>query len=87
MIRYNYFHDITGFEGRGCMGVYLDDLFCGTEIFGNVFYKVTPAAMIGGGRDSTIANNMFVDCVPAMHVDARGLGWAASGFDGCSNKA
>jgi Right handed beta helix region len=82
VIRYNYFHHINGFEGRGCVGVYLDDQFCGTEVFGNVFYKVTRAAMIGGGRDCTIANNVFVDCVPATHVDARGLGWAASGFDG-----
>ena len=82
VIRHNYFHHIQGFEGRGCVGVYLDDQFCGTEIVGNLFYKVTRAAMIGGGRDCTIANNVFIDCVPATHVDARGLGWAASGRDG-----
>ena len=82
VIRHNYFHHINGFEGRGCVGVYLDDQFCGTEVYGNVFYKVTRAAMIGGGRDCIIANNLFIDCVPATHVDARGLGWAASGFDG-----
>ncbi len=82
MIRHNYFHDISGFEGRGCVGVYLDDQFCGTTIFGNVFYNVTRAAMIGGGRDCTIENNVFVDCVPATHVDSRGLGWAKGGFDG-----
>jgi hypothetical protein len=82
VIRHNYFHHINGFEGRGCVGVYLDDQFCGTEITGNLFYRVTRAAMIGGGRDCTIANNVFVDCVPATHVDARGLGWAASGRAG-----
>ena len=86
VIRHNYFHHINGFEGRGCVGVYLDDQFCGTEIFGNLFYKVTRAAIIGGGRDCTIANNIFVDCVPATHVDARGLGWAASGFDGAEER-
>ena len=80
-IRHNYLHDIQGFENRGCVGVYLDDQFSGTEIFGNVFCKVTRAAMIGGGRDCVIENNIFVDCVPATHVDARGLGWAADGFD------
>jgi hypothetical protein len=85
VIRHNYFHHITGFEGRGCVGVYLDDQFCGTEITGNLFYKVTRAAMIGGGRDCTIANNVFVDCTPATHVDARGLGWAASGRAGLEN--
>ncbi len=82
MIRYNYLHDISGFEGRGCVGVYLDDQFSGTQIYGNLFNKVTRAAMIGGGRDCTIENNVFVDCVPATHVDARGLGWAADGVVG-----
>jgi hypothetical protein len=81
VIRHNYLHDISGFEGRGCVGVYLDDQFGGTQVYGNLFYKVTRAAMIGGGRNCTIENNIFVDCVPATHVDARGLGWAASGFD------
>ncbi len=82
IIRHNYFHHINGFEGRGCVGVYLDDQFCGTLVYGNVFCKVTRAAMIGGGRDCVIENNVFVDCVPATHVDARGLGWAARGGDG-----
>lgn len=76
VIRHNYLHDITGFEGRGCVGVYLDDMYCGTEIVGNVFHRVTSAAFIGGGRDCRIENNMFVDCRPAIHVDARAMGWA-----------
>jgi hypothetical protein len=77
IIRYNYFHDISGFEGKGCVGVYLDDLFCGTTVYGNVFNRVTRAAMIGGGRDNKIINNIFIDCVPSLHIDARGLGWYA----------
>ena len=76
MIRHNYFHHINGFEGRGCVGVYLDDMFCGTTISGNLFYKVTRAAFIGGGRDCRIENNIFVDCNPALHIDARAMGWA-----------
>jgi hypothetical protein len=75
-IRHNFLHHVTGFEGRGCVGVYLDDMFCGTEIYGNVFYQVTRAAFIGGGRDCTVENNIFVDCRPALHVDARAMGWA-----------
>jgi len=27
--------------------------------------------MIGGGRDNLIENNIFVDCIPAIHIDAR----------------
>ncbi len=76
VIRFNHLHDITGFEGRGCVGVYLDDMFCGTEISGNLFRKVTSAAFIGGGRDCLVSNNIFLDCNPALHVDARALGWA-----------
>ncbi|MBC7289027.1 MAG: right-handed parallel beta-helix repeat-containing protein, partial [Armatimonadetes bacterium] len=82
VIRYNYFRDITGFENRGCVGVYLDDMFCGTTIFGNVFYNVTRAAFIGGGRDNIVENNIFVDCNPAVHLDARAMGWARDAVDG-----
>lgn len=77
IVRYNYLHDISGFESKGCVGVYLDDLFCGTEIYGNIFNRVTRAVMIGGGRDNSVTNNIFVDCIPSLHVDARGLGWYA----------
>ncbi len=80
-IRHNYLHDISGFEGRGCMGVYLDDMFCETDIVGNLFYRVTRAAMIGGGRDCTVVNNLFVDCDPALHIDARAMGWAGYHVD------
>ena len=38
--------------------------------------------MIGGGRDNTIENNIFVECKPSVHVDARGLGWASYYFNG-----
>jgi len=76
VIRNNYLHHINGFQGRGCVGVYLDDMFCGTEISGNLFYRVTRAAFIGGGRDCVVKNNLFVDCNPSLHIDARALGWA-----------
>ena len=75
-IRHNYLWEITGFKDKGCVGVYLDDMFSSADIVGNVFYKVTRAAFIGGGRDCSIVNNIFVDCTPALHVDARALGWA-----------
>lgn len=81
VIRHNYLHDITGFEGRGCVGVYLDDMFCGTKIYGNLFCRVTRAAFIGGGRDCRVENNVFVDCRPALHIDARAMGWAGYHVD------
>ena len=54
----------------------LDDAASGTTIFGNVFYNASRAAFIGGGRDNVVENNIFVECDPAVHIDARGLNWA-----------
>ena len=42
-IRYNYLHNIHGFEGKGCHGVYLDDCFSSADISSNVFYDVANA--------------------------------------------
>lgn len=85
IIRYNYFHDLLGPGLEGVMAVYLDDWSSGTTIFGNVFYRAGRAAFIGGGRDNTVENNIFVECAPSVHVDARGLGWAKYYFDGTTN--
>lgn len=75
-IRRNYLHDLSGFQGKGCNGVMLDDMFSGTVISENVFHRVTQAVLIGGGRDNTVDNNIFVDCETSLTIDARGLGWA-----------
>jgi len=74
-IRHNYFHEISGPGLHGAMAVYLDDAASGTTVVGNVFYRASRAAFIGGGRDNVIENNVFVECRPSVHVDARGLGW------------
>jgi len=71
-IRYNFIHD-TGGVGMGSMGIYMDDCVSGTEIFGNIFYKVQRAAFLGGGRDHQVINNIFVDCNYAVELDGRGL--------------
>jgi hypothetical protein len=80
MIRHNFLHDISGFEGKGCVGIYLDDAFSSADVIGNVFKDVTRAMMIGGGRDNKVINNIFIDCVPSLHIDARGLGWMENSF-------
>lgn len=82
IIRYNYFHDLLGPGLHGVMAVYLDDWASGFTVFGNVFFRSGRSAMIGGGRDNTIENNIFVECKPSVHVDARGLGWASYYFNG-----
>ena len=75
-IRYNYLHNIHGFEDKGCHGVYLDDCFSSADISGNIFFDVATAILIGGGRDNLMTNNLFLNCRRAFSIDARGLGWA-----------
>lgn len=82
VIRHNYFHDLVGPGLHGVMAVYLDDWASGFTVEGNVFVRAGRAAFIGGGRDNTVENNIFVECTPSVHVDARGLGWAGYYFDG-----
>jgi hypothetical protein len=81
VIRYNYWHDLKGPGLHGVMGVYLDDWASGFTVYGNLFYRSGRSAMIGGGRDNTIENNIFLECTPSVHVDARGLGWASYYFE------
>ncbi len=86
IVRYNYFHHLGKHGGGvGVMAIYLDDWASGTKVVGNVCYKAGRAVLIGGGRDNTVENNVFVDCTPSVHVDSRGLGWAKSYFDGSDN--
>ncbi len=79
VVRHNYIHDLASMEGVGTMGVYLDDCDSGDEVIGNVFYKAGRAAFIGGGRDNRVANNLFIECRHAVHLDARGLRRAKPG--------
>ena len=86
VVKQNYLHDISGFRGRGCVGVYLDDMLSSVDIVENLFVNVTRAAMIGGGRDNNVVNNIFVDCNPNLHVDARALGWCGDHAEGWLNE-
>ncbi len=80
VVRFNYFHHIG--RHMDVNAVYLDDCLCGTTIYGNIFYKGGRGVMIGGGRDNIVENNIFIGNLPAVHVDARGKGWASFWFNG-----
>ena len=73
IVRGNYFHHISGSGMYGASAVYLDDCASGTTVIGNLFYKAGMAVEIGGGRDNTVENNVFVECSPAVHADSRAL--------------
>jgi len=72
IIRHNYFHDLNMGDVQA---IYLDDLASGTTVYGNVVHKAGRGALIGGGRDNTFKNNIFIDCNKAISLDARGAGW------------
>ncbi|MGV8134134.1 MAG: right-handed parallel beta-helix repeat-containing protein [Mangrovibacterium sp.] len=76
IIRYNYFHNLYGPGQCGVNAVYLDDAASGTSVYGNVFYKTGKAVFVGGGHDNIAENNVFIDCDPSIHLDARGMNWA-----------
>jgi len=76
-VRFNYLHHLFGFAGEGCSGIYLDDMFSGTEIHGNVLWRVSLGFLLGGGRDIVSTNNVFIDCPKAISLDTRAIGWAA----------
>jgi len=85
IIRHNYLHELHGPGLCGVMGVYLDDFSSGITIFGNIFYKAGHSVMLGGGRDHTIENNIFVDCDPSVFIDGRGMFRNVEYFDGRYN--
>ena len=72
VVRYNYFHDLTA-TMQDVMAVYLDDMACGTTVFGNIMCRVNHAVLVGGGRDNIVENNIFVDCPCAISMDNRGF--------------
>ncbi len=79
VVRYNYMHEL----GHGdVQAIYLDDWTSGVVVFGNVCHGARRGVLVGGGRDNTIENNIFVQCVHGVHIDQRGIGWAKYYFDG-----
>jgi hypothetical protein len=72
VIRHNFIHH-TGGVGMGSMGIYMDDCVSGTQIYGNVLWRLHRAVFLGGGRDFKVENNIFIDCDPAVELDGRGL--------------
>jgi hypothetical protein len=85
VIRYNLFRNLSGFANGeahlAAKGIYLDDGFSGTSIYGNIFDHVAQGVMVNGGRANSITANLFVDCGTMVRAtDLSGPfdgGWAA----------
>ncbi|MCE9591909.1 MAG: right-handed parallel beta-helix repeat-containing protein [Planctomycetes bacterium] len=73
LVRHNFFHHV-GDSGRnewGSSGVYMDDGAGGTRVEGNVFQFVNKGVLAGGGINTVVDNNVFIDCSPAVWFDER----------------
>lgn len=83
VLRHNFLHDLQGRAHQGqtepfeVKGIYLDDFASGLTVQGNLFLRVEQPVFLGGGRDNLVSGNVFVASQPAVHIDARGLEWAA----------
>lgn len=72
VIRRNFIHHMGG-VGMGSIAIYMDDCVSGTHISENILWKCQYGILLGGGRDFRVENNIFVECRPAIHADARGI--------------
>lgn len=90
IVRNNYIHDIESDakSSWGVYGIYLDDLYCGTTIEGNVFSNISGIGVfINGGRDNIVRNNIFANLRGSLRLSSIGLasnvgvpGLAAHGY-------
>ena len=78
IITCNIFHDLPGTDSRYQNAVYLDDMASGITVTSNIFYNCHWGMLVGGGRDISITNNIFIGGNMAIHFDARGIGWMAA---------
>jgi hypothetical protein len=72
----NFLHDIRPRSGFEVKGIYLDDMASGMTIRENLFLRVQQPVFLGGGRDTSVTGNVFVDSSPAFFLDGRGEVWA-----------
>lgn len=77
VIRYNYFHELS--PRHRVTATYHDDGACGSEVYGNIYYKAgSLPVLIGGGMDHHYHNNIFIGSPVAIHIDNRLQNWAQS---------
>lgn len=77
VIRYNYFHELS--PRHRVTATYHDDGACGSEVYGNIYFKAgSLPVLIGGGMDHKYYNNIFIDSPTAIHLDNRLQNWASN---------
>ncbi len=77
--RYNAIHDCmtsSAQTSHSIIGIYLDDMYSGTSIYGNIFYNISGnGVFVNGGRDNTIKHNIFANCTHSLTLSPAGISW------------
>lgn len=77
VIRYNYLHKLRNNVAHDQVGIYIDDMGSGTDIYGNLLVDVYRPILIGGGRNNNVHKNVILQGKLSIWIDDRALGWAA----------
>lgn len=80
VFRYNAIHDLNTSSSQtsthSIIGIYLDDMYSGTSIYGNLLYNIDGnGVFINGGRDNTVKHNIFANCTHSLTLSPAGLSW------------
>ena len=77
VVRNNFIHDCKGL-GNQTVGIYVDNLGSGEEIYNNVIANIDQGTLFNGGIKNTYRNNLIINCKNAYDYSAWG---AQSGAD------
>jgi alpha-L-fucosidase 2 len=83
-LRHNFFHHIGRTpRTHRTWCIYYDDMACGNQAIGNVFYEAGKSAafLIGGGKYNVTRNNIFINSGLGIQMGNRGQGWAKNNLD------
>ena len=75
VVRWNLIYDAKGSnsDSSGSQAIYLDDCDSGDTVYGNIAFGGSGrGVLLGGGRDNTFEDNIFINLPKGIHVDARG---------------
>jgi len=74
VIRRNLIAKLGKAEHHNNWGVYLDDVASGIEVSENILIDCASGMLIGGGRNNTITDNLFIRCQAraSIYYDNRG---------------
>ncbi len=71
VVRNNFIHDCKGL-GNQTVGIYVDNLGSGEEIYNNVIANIDQGTLFNGGIKNTYRNNLIINCKNAYDYSAWG---------------